>query len=94
MKAVNLLGGSSWSDYASLTTLIDRDQIPRVRALTFHNKTKTLTWTVPAYPLPLLARVQTRDPSQVWRLLVNTASQHREPHLAVLPGDLHSQDIR
>ena len=93
MKAVNLLGESSWSDYASLTTLIDREEIPRVRGLTYHNKTNTLTWAVPAYPLPLLARVQTRAPSQVWRL-VNTPSQHREPHLAILPGDLHIQDIR
>ena len=90
-----MLGESSWSDYASLTTLIDREQIPRVRGLTYHNNTNTLTWAVPAYPLPLLARVQTRAPSQVWRL-VNTASQHqhKEPHLAILPGDLHIQDIR
>ena len=93
MKAVNLLGESDWSEYASLTTLIDREQIPRVRGLSYENSTKTLTWSVPAYPLPLQAQVQTRDPAQVWRLL-RTVRRHKEPHLVLLPSHLNVQDIR
>ena len=93
MKAVNLLGESDWSEYASLTTLIDREQIPRVRGLSYENSTKTLTWSVPAYPLPLQAQVQTRDPAQVWRLL-RTVRRHKEPHLVLLPRHLNVQDIR
>lgn len=93
MKAVNLLGESDWSEYASLTTLIDREQIPTVRGLTYQNSSKTLSWSVPAYPLPLQAQVQSRDLSQVWRPL-KTVRRQKEPHLVILPGDLNIQDIR
>ena len=93
MKAVNRLGESSWSDYATVTTLIDTDQIPRVTGLTYHNSTNTLTFSLQSYPLPLVARIETRAKAEAWKL-VKTAPLRKEPYVFLLPRDLNNANIR
>ena len=73
VRAVNSLGESPWSEYASVTTLIDSQQIPRVRALLYDNNTNTLTFTVSPYQLPLLARV----PGSLWSGSLEINTQHQ-----------------
>ena len=93
VKAANRLGESSWSDYATITTLIDTDQIPRVRSLSYHNTSNTLTFTTQPYPLPLLAKIETRPEAGSWRL-VKTANLKKEPFVFLLPRDLSVSGLR
>ena len=93
VMAVNRLGESSWSDYATMTTLIDTEEIPGVVGLSHHNTTNTITFTTQPYPLPLLANIQTRPKGGAWRL-VKTAPLKKEPFVFLLPRDLSISGLR
>ena len=93
VKAVNSLGESPWSDYVTVTTLIDTEQIPPVSGLVYHNTTNTVTFRLRSYPLPLVARIQTRAQGEAWQL-VKTVPLKKEPFVFLLPRDLPVGGLR
>ena len=99
VKAMNRLGESSWSEYGSVTTLIDAERIPRVSGLTWDNETSSLGFMVTrVYPLYLVARVEARmerlgTSNNTWQL-IKTAPLKKKPYSFLLPRNLKFSNLR
>ena len=99
VKAMNRLGESSWSEYGSVTTLIDAERIPRVSGLTWDNETSSLGFMVTrVYPLYLVARVEARmerlgSSNNTWQL-IKTAPLKKKPYSFLLPRNLKFSNLR
>ena len=96
---MNRLGESSWSEYGSVTTLIDAERIPRVSGLTWDNETSSLGFMVTrVYPLYLVARVEARmerlgTSNNTWQL-IKTAPLKKKPYSFLLPRNLKFSNLR
>ena len=99
VKAMNRLGESSWSEYGSVTTLIDAERIPRVSGLTWDNETSSLGFMVTrVYPLYLVARVEARmerlgTSNNTWQL-IKTVPLKKKPYSFLLPRNLKFSNLR
>ena len=103
VKAMNRLGESSWSEYGSVTTLIDAARIPRVSGLLWDNETNILSFRVArVYPLYLLARVEAsmervgttnNNNSSTWQL-IKTVPLKKKPYEFLLPRNLNFNNLR
>ena len=92
MKALNGLGESGWSEYTSLTTLIDTAQIPRVSSLHYDNSTNILSFHAPTYPLYLVAKIEVLVNSS-WTL-VSTVPLKQKPYEFSLPRNILFSNLR
>ena len=92
-KAVNSLGESTWSDYVSLTTLIDAAKIPSVNSLIYDNSTNTVSFKVSNYPLNLKARIEVMVFNNSWQL-IRTVSLKNKPYEFALPRELSFENFR
>ena len=99
VKAMNRLGESSWSEYGSVTTLIDAARIPRVSGLSWDNETSSLGFQVTrVYPLYLVARVEARmerlgTTNNTWQL-IKTVPLKKKPFAFLLPRNLKFNNLR
>ena len=100
VKAMNRLGESGWSEYGSVTTLIDAARIPRVSGLLWDNETNILSFRVArVYPLYLLARVEASlervgtNNSSTWQL-IKTVPLKKKPYEFLLPRNLNFNNLR
>ena len=99
VKAMNRLGESSWSEYGSVTTLIDAERIPRVSGLTWDNETSSLGFRVArVYPLYLVARLEARmerlgTANNTWHL-IKTVPLKKKPYAFLLPRNLKFNNLR
>ena len=96
---MNRLGESSWSEYGSVTTLIDAERIPRVSGLSWDNETSSLDFMVTrVYPLYLVARVEARmerlgTNNNTWQL-IKTVPLKKKPYSFLLPRNLKFSNLR
>ena len=93
---MNRLGESSWSEYGSVTTLIDAERIPRVSGLSWDNETSSLGFMVTrVYPLYLVARVEARmeRDNNTWQL-IKTVPLKKKPYSFLLPRNLKFSNLR
>ena len=99
VKAMNQLGESGWSEYGSVTTLIDAERIPRVSGLTWDNVTTSLAFRVGrVYPLYLVAKVEARlerlgTTNNTWQL-IKTVPLKKKPYAFLLPRNLRFNNLR
>jgi len=92
-KAVNALGESNWSDFVSLTTLIDAAKIPSVTSLIYDNSTNAVSFKVSNYPLNLKARIEVMVLNNSWQL-IRSVSLKNMPYEFALPRELSFETIR
>ena len=95
VKALNALGESSWSEYSSMTTLIDTSRIPRVSSLSYHNTSHSVTFQAATYPLYLVAKLEVllNSSSSSWQL-IKTVPVKTAPYEIRLPKNLEFHNLR
>ena len=89
---MNGLGESGWSEYTSMTTLIDTAQIPRVSSLQYDNSTNIVSFHAPTYPLYLVAKMEVMI-NNSWTL-VKTIPLKQKPYEFSLPRNIQFSNLR
>ena len=93
VRAVNTHGESAWSEQLSVTTQIDVAQIPTPEAIFFEKSSRSTSFKVATYPLPLAARLEVLAEDGGWQHL-RTVSLRARPYKFSVNPPTHFQNVR
>ena len=93
VRAVNTHGESAWSEQVSVTTQIDVAQIPTPEAIFFEKSSRSTSFKVATYPLPLAARLEVLAEDGGWQHL-RTVSLRARPYKFSVNPPTQFQNVR
>ena len=93
VRAVNTHGESAWSEQLSVTTQIDVAQIPTPEAIFFEKSSRSTSFKVASYPLPLAARLEVLAEDGGWQHL-RTVTLRARPYKFSVNPPTHFQNVR